>query len=255
MNEESSPKTVQAVETTFDIVEVLTDIPAVGVSRIADEVGIPVSTAYVHLNTLRERGYVVKSDGAYRLSFQFLEHGGAVRQQISFFSDIQDAVDQIAYETGEAAGFAVEERGQRVVLYRSEGTVAAADQIPIGEYTHLHWTSMGKAIFANLPERRVDEIVDQHGLPARTSNTITDREELGEELAKVRACGYAVDNAERRRGIRGIAVPIINEQDEVIGSIGIAGPKARLDPSFLNRVYDNLLEKRNIIEIRNDFYE
>lgn len=253
MNNDGSTKTVQAVETSLDIVEVLANIGTGGVSSVATEVGIPVSTTYVHLNTLRERGYVVKSGNEYRLSLRFLEHGGAVRQQLEFFTVVQDVVNQVAYATGEIAGFGIEEQGKRVILYRSEGENAVGDQIPIGKHSAMHWTSIGKAILAHLPDRRIDEIFED-GLQAGTEHTLTDREALRTELARIRERGYAIDDRERRRGIRGVAVPITNEREDVIGSIGIAGPRARLDSGFVNQTIDLLSEKRNIIEVRNDFY-
>ncbi|MCD2204055.1 IclR family transcriptional regulator [Halobacterium sp. KA-6] len=255
MKGNGSSNTINAVETTLTIVEVLKQINAAGVSEIADEVGIPVSTTYMHLNTLRHRGYVTKSDGDYRLSLRFLEHGGAVRQQMEFFGIIQDVVNQTAYLTGEIVGFGVEEQGQRVALYRSEGGGAVGDQIPIGEYTYLHWTSLGKVILAHLPDRRVDEIIDEHGLPQGTPFTITDRSELEAELASIRADGYATDDAERRRGIRGAAVPIMDADETIVGSLGVAGPEHQFTEAYLSELIDTLLEKRNVIEIRSEFYE
>lgn len=250
-----TPKTISAVETTFDIVEVLKNMQSAGVSEIATEVSIPVSTTYMHLNTLRHRGYVVKSGTDYRLSLRFLEHGGAVRQQMDFFSVVQDEVNQAAYLTGEIIGFGIEELGKRVILYRSEGGGAVGDQIPIGEHTHLHWTSLGKAILAHLPEQRVDEILEQHGLPRGTAYTITDRAELDAELTAIRENGYAIDDSERRRGIRGIAVPIKNANKAIVGSIGLAGTKRRFDEPYMMKMLDVLLEKQNNIEVRNEFYE
>jgi DNA-binding IclR family transcriptional regulator len=254
MSSGGTTDTIQAVETTFEVVEVLTKMQSAGVSEIAAEVGIPVSTTYMHLNTLRHSGYVVKTDTEYRLSLRFLEHGGAVRQQMDFFPVIKDEVNQITYLTGEITGFAIEELGQRVILYRSEGSGSVGDRIPIGEHTYMHWTSLGKAILAYLPRERIDAIVDQHGLPAGTRYTITNRAALDEELATIRDRGYAVDDAERRRGIRGVAVPVLDANEEVVGSVGIAGPKARFGEDYIADIVDVLWEKRNIIEVRNNFY-
>jgi DNA-binding IclR family transcriptional regulator len=247
-------KTIKSLEKTLDIIEVLHEVDSAGVSEIAERAGVPSSTTYMHLNTLAQRRYVVNDGTDYRLSFRFLEHGGAARQQLDFFSIVKEEVTNISRILGEIVGFAVEEEEQRVILYRSEGQEAVGDQIPVGEHTHLHWTSLGKAILAHLPVRRVDEIVAQHGLPAGTENTITSRTELREELQTIRSVGYAVDNSERRRGIRGIAVPIKNGDEDVVGSIGVAGPKARYDPSYLSQILDFLDEERNIIEVRNGFY-
>lgn len=254
MSQDGTTKTVQAVETTLEVVEVLTEMQSAGVSEIASAVGIPVSTAYMHLNTLRHRGYVVKTDLEYRLSLRFLEHGGAVRQQMDFFTVIKDEVNQMTYLTGEISGFAIEELGQRVVVYRSEGSGLIGDQIPIGEHTFMHWTSLGKAILAHLPEERVDEIVNRHGLPSGTRYTITDRAELDDDLAAIRDQGYAIDDAERRRGIRGVAVPVLDANEKIVGSVGIAGPKARFDEGYIADTIGVLWEKRNIIEVRSNFY-
>lgn len=254
MSQDETTKTVQAVETTFEVVGALTEMQSAGVSEIASAVGIPVSTAYMHLSTLRHLGYVIKTDKEYHLSLRFLEHGGAVRQQMDFFTVVKDEVNQITYLTGEITGFAVEERGQRVVLYRSEGDRSVGDQIPIGEHTHMHWTSLGKAILAHLPKERVNEVVDRHGLPAGTRYTIVDRAALDDELATIRDQGYAIDDAERRRGIRGVAVPILNANEEIVGSVGIAGPKTRFDEDYIADIVDILWEKRNVIEVRNNFY-
>lgn len=251
---QGNTKTIKAVETTIEVVEALKRMKAAGVSEVAGEIDIPVSTAYMHLNTLRHRGYIVKTDSDYQLSLQFLEHGGAVRQQMDFFTVIKDVVNQTAYMTGEIVGFAVEERGQRIVLYRSEGSGAVGDQISIGEHSYLHWTSLGKAILVYLPQERIDEIIDHHGLPKGTQNTITDRDELLAELATIRETGYAIDDAERRRGIRGIAVPITNADEEIVGSIGMAGPKSRFSATYIAEMLDVLAKKRNIIEVRSDFY-
>ncbi len=255
MAESDQPRTVKAVETSFRIVEALRHRRRAGVSELSSELDVPVSTTYVHLNTLRELGYVVKSGNDYRLSLRFLEHGGSVRQHLEYFGVVEDSVNRTAYLTGEIAGFAIEEQGQRVIISRSEGRGAIGDQIPIGEYTHLHWTSLGKAIMAHLPRDRVDEIVDEHGLPRGTPNTITDRAVLAEELATIRQTGYAIDNAERRRGIRGISVPVKDANEEIVGALGVAGPKQRFDEAHLGELLSVLEEKQNVIEIRSEYYK
>jgi DNA-binding IclR family transcriptional regulator len=173
---------------------------------------------------------------------------------MDFFGVVQDEVNKIAYMTGEIAGYAIEEQGKRVVLYRSEGSGAVGDRIPIGEHTHLHWTSLGKAIMAYLPDERLEEIIDNHGLPEGTSSTITDKKELESELESIRTAKFAVDDSERRRGVRGVAVPILDAEQEIVGSVGVAGPQARFSDTYVERLLDILTKKRNVIEVRNDFY-
>jgi len=45
-------------------------------------------------------------------------------------------------------------------------------------------------------------------LPSLTENTITDEDELYEELAEIRERGYSINNQETIPGLRAIGVPI-----------------------------------------------
>lgn len=53
--------TVHAVQTTFALLEALQALGGAGVTRLADWVGVPKSTAHNHLSTLREDDWVVKT--------------------------------------------------------------------------------------------------------------------------------------------------------------------------------------------------
>ncbi|WP_255171303.1 IclR family transcriptional regulator [Natrononativus amylolyticus] len=251
---QTTTKTINSVETSFRLVEALRRLDDAGVSELADELELPPSTTYIHLNTLMKLGYVIKDDHRYRLSFQFLNLGGSVRKRFDMYQRAQEAVDLIARYTGETAGFGTTENGMRVILYRAKGQHAVADNKPLGDYSYMHHTSIGKAMLAYLPEAEIDEIIDRYGLPAATPNTITDREHLEAELERVRTREYALDDEEHIVGIRGIAVPVQNEAQEVHGAIGVAGPKRRFRPSYLTRLLEVLNYNRNVIELKHSYY-
>ncbi|RRJ31817.1 IclR family transcriptional regulator domain-containing protein [Halocatena pleomorpha] len=69
-------------------------------------------------------------------------------------------------------------------------------------------------MLAAMPDERVDHIIDTHGLPERTVNTITDRDVLHKELATVHEQGYALNDSERIEGMRGIGVPSVVRKAE-----------------------------------------
>ncbi|WP_396613645.1 IclR family transcriptional regulator (plasmid) [Haloferax sp. S1W] len=248
-------KTIRSVETAFEILSALGEIEPTGLSDLAAEVELPTSTAYIHLNTLVEQGFVVKEAGQYRRSFKFLEVGGGVRQQLDIARLLRNKVEELSSTTGEIVGAAIEENGKRVILYRSTGEKAAADEIPIGNHTEMHWTSLGKAILAHLPEDRRRQIVEKHGLPEGTGQTFTSLPELEEELSKVRQQGYAIDDEEHLRGIRGIAVPILDGDQNVKASIGTTGPRDRFTPGYMAELLNILQYSKNEIEVRNQYYE
>ncbi|MBX0297499.1 IclR family transcriptional regulator [Haloarcula nitratireducens] len=248
-------KTINSVETTLDILSALSGLEPITLSELATHVEVPTSTLYIHLNTLIERGYVVKESNEYRRSFRFLEHGGSVRQQLDASQLLQNKVEEISRKTGEIAGVGLEENGRRVIAYRSSGKKAAGDEIPIGNHTHMHWTSLGKAILANLPPEKRDEIVENSGLPVGTDNTLDSPQELETELEQIREQGYAIDDEEHLRGVRGIAVPIFDEEQDVLVSFGITGPRDRFTTKYMANLLDVLRYAKNEIEVQNQYHD
>jgi IclR family acetate operon transcriptional repressor len=107
-----------------------------------------------------------------------------------------------------------------------------------------------KAIMAHLPRERVNEIVERHELSASTPNTITDREILDDELARIREEGVAFDDEERIAGLRCVAAPILSKNDRALGAISVAGPSNRVrDDRFTEELPQRVLETVNVIEL------
>ncbi|SEV85276.1 IclR family transcriptional regulator [Natrinema salifodinae] len=245
----ASGKTVGAVERAFSIVDALREAGGMTVSEVAESFDMPSSTAHVYLKTLRSVGYVIKDDGEYRLGLRFFRDGIAVRRENGAYISCESEIDELAAETGEVANLGVEENGQRVLLYQAEGSDAVYDNAPPGEYTNMHWTALGKALLAHRPESYIDDVIDVYGLPAQTDRTITDRDSLAAELERIRDQGYALEDEERRAGIRSVAVPIIVDAG-VIGAISLSGPKSRLSDDRIGELLDSLRNTANVVELK-----
>jgi DNA-binding IclR family transcriptional regulator len=243
-------KRVSSVERAFAVVGVLRKRGPMRIEEVAEALDVSTSTAHVHLKTLESVGYAVREDEGYRLGYRFLRDGIEERQRSNVYDITRPEVEALAEETGEVANLGVEEEGKRVILYQDEGTEAVYDNAPIGEYTNMHWTALGKSILAHLSDAYVDRIVEAHGLPDRQETTITDRDELAEELARVRDRGYALEDEERRAGIRSVAVPILVD-DIVEGAISVSGPKERLDDRRIEEELLPALRNRvNVVEVK-----
>ena len=243
-------KRVKAVQRAFDVVEVLHDSESLRIADIADALDIPVSTAHVHLKTLESAGYVVKDDDGYRLGLRFLRDGVAVRESRRIYQVCRPEIDELADETGEVANLGVEERGLRVILYQSEGSNAVYDNAPIGEYTTMHCTALGKVMLAERPPEYVETVIDAHGLPEKTSKTLCSSAALQSELETIRSQGYAIEDEERRVGVRSVAVPL-KPDSTLVGAISVSGPKERF---YDRRIGEELLSyvqnTKNILELK-----
>jgi DNA-binding IclR family transcriptional regulator len=241
---------VQATRRSLDIIEALRDLEGAGLTTIADEVDLPNSTVHSHLTTLMERGYVAKDDSTYRLGLRLLDLGEFTRSLRKLHRVAEPEIDDLAAETGEVVSIMVEEGGLGVVLDSARGDDAVPADIDPGTHVHLHASAHGKAILAQMPDDEIDEIIDRHGLPAYTDDTITDSADLHEELRETRERNVAYDTEERIARSKSIAVSIKNESGQIVGSVGISGPVGRLRGDRLHELEDRLHDVSNIVELK-----
>jgi IclR family acetate operon transcriptional repressor len=94
-----------------------------------------------------------------------------------------------------------------------------------GDRDPIHATALGKAIAANLPDRRVRAILEAEGMPRLTKRTLTDFEVYVAELATTRERGYALDDGEHEIDGRSVAVPVMGSN--LPAAISYSAPATR----------------------------
>lgn len=241
---------VKSAATTFEVIHALKTLDRPNVADIADHLDVPKSTAHDHLSTLIELEFVVKAEDGYRLGARFLEYGGYAREQMKVYRVARPVVNRLAEETGEHANLMVEEHGLGIFLYKAKGDDAVNLDTHPGMRVPLQTTALGKTILAHTPREDVEAIVDEHGLPQVTEQTITDREVLFDELDAVREQGYATDDEERVEGMRCIAAPILDQHDDVIAAVSVSGPMSRMhDSRFEDDIPRRVLSAANVVEV------
>ncbi|WP_248910854.1 IclR family transcriptional regulator [Halocatena marina] len=246
------PKTtLQTTENTITIVKMLKQLDTAGVTELASRLDMSKSTVHDHLSTLKKYDFVTKhDDGTYSLGLGFFEIGEYARKRRKIYEIARPEVKSLADETGELANLLVEEHGRGVYLYRARGKKAVTLDTHTGKRRYLHNTALGKSILAHLPEERVNEILDMHGLPASTKSTITDRDMLFEELEEIYERGVAYCGQERVEGLQCVAAPILSNDSRVLGAISIAAPTTRMKGHrFEEEIPELILQAANVIEI------
>ncbi|WP_435127017.1 IclR family transcriptional regulator [Halobaculum sp. D14] len=240
---------VKSDERLFAIAEHLRESGGAGVTELANHTGLAKSTVHDHLSTMRDHGFVVKDGTTYRLGLEFFAYGQSVRTRHDVYEAAAPIVDDLVESTGEMAWLLTHENGRVMYLYGGAGETEVNANALIGSWAYMHCNSGGKAILAHLPDSAVESVVDRHGLPARTPNTITDPDELAEELAAVREQGYALNLGEDLEGIHAVAVPLLFEE-EVKGALAIAGPAHRVsEERCKTELADKLRASTNDIEL------
>jgi len=246
----SSDPPIKSVSISFDIIEILVDRNRANLTTIADELNLPYSTVHDHLSTLKQRGYVRQLDQQYKASLKFLELGGLIRNNLTIFETAEAELQKVANETGEHTSLMVEEEDFGIYVYTAPGEHLRQVIVPIGTHTPLYVSAPGKAILAQFPTDRREEFIKRYTFKEVTENTITDPDNLRDELEVIRSQGHALDYEEGMRGLQGIAKPVISrDNNSVLGAISIYGPSGRANMEFLQGEALKSLERAaNVIE-------
>jgi DNA-binding IclR family transcriptional regulator len=245
-----SKNTVRSSAKTLRILEAVHELGGVGVTELAKYLDMSKATVHHHLSTLEENEYVVNDGSTYRTGLKLLEMGERARRQSGLFEIAKPDVDELAEETGELANLMVEEHGRGVYVHIASGERAIRLDTRVGTRQYLHTSALGKAILAHMPEERFEEVIDRHGLPSQTPNTVTEKDVLEEELDEIRKRGVAFDGEERAEGIRCVAAPITDNENQLVGAVSVSAPSARMKPDrFRNKIPEMVRDTATVIGI------
>ena len=91
----------------------------------------------------------------------------------------------------------------------------------VGSTRPAYCTALGKCQLAYLPEEELDRLIETHGLPPMTPNTVCDVAQFKESLREARRLGYAVNRHEANPQVDGVAAPIFDFSGKCIAAISI----------------------------------
>ncbi|WP_198409895.1 IclR family transcriptional regulator [Microlunatus flavus] len=229
---------VQSVERAFEILE---RIAAAGgeasLSDLASQTSLPLPTIHRMLRTLSGTGYVIQSSNRrYMLGPGLIRLGEVAHERLGLLArpELARLVDVL----GETANMAVLDSDMVVYVAQVPSPHTVRMFTVVGRRVHVHDTGVGKAILAGLPHERVRAIVDRRGLPPATPRSIATMAALEDDLERIRAVGYAVDDEEQEIGVRCYAMAVPGTP--LPTAISVSGPGGRVDAAFGERAVPEL---------------
>ena len=185
----------------------------IDLAQLAQLMEEPKSNIHRALSALCRAGLAQRTHrGAYRLGFEALRLAFSYYEALDERELVAPLLEALAVRTGEVAHYAVLDSPDVVYIAKVEAPGRHTQMSSVvGGRNPAHCTGVGKALLAyHLTTReQVATFVSRHGpLAQRTPNSITDPEQLHEELANTRARGYSVDAEENERGIVCLGLPV-----------------------------------------------
>lgn len=221
---------IQSVGRAFSILEQFSETERqLGVTTIANRVGLHKSTCFGILHTLQQLGYIQQDEesGLYSLGLKSFQLGQAYIGGLDLREVARRELLRIVEQTHETVHLVVLEGRRAIYIDKVEAPHAMTIASRIGQEALLYCTGVGKVLLAFMPEGDRASVLSQRVIPF-TSQTITTPEALNEHLRGIRACGYGFDDQERELGLRCVAAPIFNAKGQAMAAISVSGPTSRI---------------------------
>jgi len=221
MAKSSHGERIKSVQRSWEIIRLLQQQP-MGVTQIADKVGISPGSVYKHLATLSSLDLVYKNDsGDYSLGYKMLKISNGIRNNSLIFRVAKPELDKLARQYGFCVHLLVEHNCWGVYVYNHMNELAPNHSI-LGKREPLHVSAGGKSLLAFMNHERRIKIYEEVGLPQWTENTTTDVSKLEKELEEVRKEGVAFNDEETFKGHRAVASPVQNSDGKPICAISVS---------------------------------
>jgi DNA-binding IclR family transcriptional regulator len=227
---------IQSIDRAAAILRLLASGPRrLGVSELADRLGLARPTVHGLLQTLLANGFVEQDrhSDKYQLGAGLLQLGYSYLDLNELRSRSIGHADQLANRTGSAVRVGVRHGASAVVIHHVFRPAATFQVLEVGLQLPLHASALGKAILAFLPPADADDFFSEP-LPRLTKRTAT-AAALRTELKLIREQALATERDEAVLGESSVAAPIFDHVGQAVGAIGVVDATEVIFPRGLAR--------------------
>lgn len=234
---------VPALRKGLALLELLAEQGPMTLAQVERASGLNRTMSYRLLRVMGELGYIEHDPvrHQYELGFRLLGLGAAAASRLNLAEIAWEPLRAARDETGETIALGVLAGTRIVYLTVLDGVPELAFATRFSGEDAPHVSAVGKAILAFLPQRTREVMVAAlSAQPPKRSGAITGAEALEQELACSRERGYALEDEECERGMRGVGVPVFDAHGQPIAALGLTGPVERVDLSRADRIAERL---------------
>ena len=194
------------------------------------ELGYHKSSVQRIVDTLETEGFLARIMAdkiTYSLGPEILFLGNVAESKLDIKSVARPIMVHLVDQVHETSYLCIVDQYQCYYIETVECSQPIRTVHSLGQRNPLHCTGVGKVLLSGMTNDEIDRVIAERGLKKYTPNTITNRNDLFEEIERVRNEGVAFDHEELNIGVKCIAAPILNRAGRVVASVSISGPSQR----------------------------
>jgi len=229
---------MQGIQRVVSVLKLLSDSSeGLGVTEVAEKLGLPKSTAFRILQALGESHLVYQDESTkkYGLGMGVLALGTRLLNRLDIRPVAEPYLYQLKDLLGETVFLSLWEKGLVICVHKVETEKNLRYFVEVGRPMPLHCTAAAKAILAYLPEGELARVMEDIRFERYNARTCTTREAFTRELLLTRERGYSVCDREMEHLVKAIGAPVFGSDGNVLGSITVLGPVDRFTDDFMER--------------------
>lgn len=201
--------------------------PVIDVDTICRELDYTPASAYRYLRELGDVGLLVRLPRGYALGPRII----ALERQMTDYDPMlvrsRDLIDRLVKET-QLDALISELYGDVVInVLLQRGSDAAPADSGRGKPIDLFHSATARVVLAYLSPRQIRRIYDAHAAGPELEHVGLQWKDFSKSLLSIRKQGYCISEGELHPERIGIAAPVFDEKQRVLGSITLVGRSER----------------------------
>lgn len=213
---------IKVLEKAIGILQRLRFDEPVGSAELISDLGVPASTAYRVMTTLRQHGFLLRvGRDRYFAGASTARAAGIPLPSALLAEAAQPHLRALARRTGLTVQLGILEEDMVTYLAKA-GHRSGALFTREGMQLEAYCSALGKVLLAALSHERLENYLAAGPFVAITPNTITDPETMRAELGRVRERDFAEDRQEIQFDLQCAAVPVRGAGD-ILAALSVSG--------------------------------
>jgi IclR family transcriptional regulator, pca regulon regulatory protein len=196
--------------------------PSMTLSEAALETNVSRATARRILRTLAGLGLVEQSGRQFTLTPGILKFGFSYLATQNWIERAAPLMKDLSEQVRESCSAAILQDTEIVYVARVPASRIMSAALSVGSRLPAFHTSLGRIQLGYLDESEIWRRLMSLRIEPLTQNTITDPQALFDRVREDRAQGFSIVDEEIERGLRSIAVPIVDHQGQAIAALNLS---------------------------------